>query len=250
MYRWLGWSYVEKGQFQEGFDALSKYFESLGNLTAATADYNYYAQAAAKLGNIDVAANTYQRVLASDTSKTEIYDLIAKMYFDAKKFPEAAAAYEQKLAKLGPKSADYVSLGRAYYSTKDFANYVKADSAFSKVNQMSPTYVYGYHMRAQIANAIDSTQERFLAKPYYEKVVNIVETATDEKVKNDNKRYYIEALNYMGVYTYATTSNAQQALAFLDKALAIDPTNEYTLGYKKQIQDAAGGGGKGNNKQR
>ena len=234
-YRWLGWAFAEKKEYQQAFDAFSKYFEALDTILASATDYNYYAQAAANLGKFDVAANTYDRVLTIDPSKKEIYDLIAKMYFDNKKFPEAIASYKKKIANLGEKAADYVSLGRAYSTVKD---YVNADSAFAKVNELAPTYVYAYYMRAQAAINIDTSGTLYLPKPHYDKIIEL--SATDEKFQSEKtyKRYLVEAYNYVAVYTFNTSSDPAQALAILEKSLAIDPQNKDALAYKDAIVKA------------
>lgn len=247
MYRWMGWAYAERKQYQNAYDALTKYFEGLKptGIEASATEYIYYAAAAANLGKLDEAASAYMKIAILDPTRTDVYDLVAKMYFDAKQYEKAAATYEQKIAKGLGKAADYVTLGRAYYTLKQ---YTKADSAFTKVNELSPTYVYAYYMRAQAANSIDTANTLHLAKLPYEKIIEL--SNTDEKFKTDKtyKKYLVEAYTYMGIYTFNELGNATEAIALLDKALAVDPENADVKSYKEQLIKASGANGKGGNK--
>jgi tetratricopeptide (TPR) repeat protein len=248
MYRWMGWAYAERKQYQDAYDALTKYFEGLKptGINASVTEYVYFATAAANLGKFDEAAATYMRIAELDSTRTDVYDLVGKMYFDNKMYDKAAVAYEQKIAKGLAKTADYVALGRAYNSLKD---YPKADSAFAKVNELSPTYAYAYDMRARIANNIDTAGTLFLAKPHYEKIIEL--SNTDEKFKTDktHKGYLANAYAYMGAYTFNATQNAAEALVLIEKALAIDPENTLAKYYKDQLAKAAISNGKGGNRE-
>jgi len=247
MYRWLGWAYAEKKQYQEAYDALTKYLDGVNAKggTASATEYNYYATAASNIGKQDVAVATYRRILETDSTRTDVYDLIGKLYFDSKMYTEAAASYEEKIGKGLGKAADYVTLGRSYEKLK---NYTKADSAFAKVNELSPTYVYAYNMRARIALDVDSTGTLFLAKPQYEKIIEL--SNTDEKFKTDKtyKSYLADAYAYMGAYTFNSTQNTTEALALIDKALGIEPENTLAKYYKEQLAKAAATNTKGNRK--
>jgi hypothetical protein len=52
----------------------------------------------------------------------------------------------------------------------------------------------------------------------------------------------------MGIYTFNELGNATEAIALLDKALAVDPENADVKSYKEQLIKASGANGKGGNK--
>ena len=127
MYRWLAWANYEKGAFQESFNASKMFFEKEVNRKKATSDYEYYAKAAAKLGERDVAAKNYMKVVELDSNRVEVYDMIGRMYYDGKSWQNAIDAYTIKLQKVKPTNQDYFFIGNAQMQLK---NYTLADSAY------------------------------------------------------------------------------------------------------------------------
>jgi hypothetical protein len=92
-----------------------------------------------------------------------------KAYDKMKKYGEAASVMQEKIKNCkGATVTDYFNLGRSYFFSAD---YVNADSAFAKVNEVSPKYASGWLWRAKANSFIDSTMMQGLAKPFYEKFI-------------------------------------------------------------------------------
>jgi hypothetical protein len=74
----------------------------------------------------------------------------------------------------------------------------KADSAFKKVADFFPKIPLGNLMRARTIALFDPTLEAGLARPYYEKTVQIItaDTMTETKYKKD----LMESYRYLGYY--------------------------------------------------
>lgn len=241
MYRYLAWAQVQKGQFEEALKNSKLFFEKEPNRRKFAIDYENYAKAAAKLKEYDVAAENYMKVLELDSTRTkDVYDLIAKMYYaEAKDYPKAAKAYYAKIAKVPPTNQDWWFIGNSEYQQK---NFVLADTAFRKVNEIAPDYSAAWLMRARTNKQLDTAKTKpTLAKPYYEKFISLTESNVDTDFK---KRSMIESYNYLAEHAANTVNDYTAAAGFFDKILAIDPTNADAIENKKRLEEAVKNGGK------
>lgn len=103
-------------------------------------------------------------------------------------------------------------------------NYKKADSAFMKVTELSPEYIQGYIYRAQANFKLDEGNKQGLAKPYYEKVIQLGEV---DKAKNS--KYLIEAYRYMGDYAYTVQKDLPASKSYFNKILELAPDDQQAL---------------------
>ncbi len=242
MYRYLAWAHYEKGSFQESFDASKMFFEKEVNRKKYPSDYDYYAKAAAKLGEKDVAAKNYMKVVEMDSTRVDVYDLIGRMYYDGKNWQNAIDAYTVKLQKVKPTNQDYFFIGNAQMQLK---NYTLADSAYRKVNELNPTYAVGWYTRARINVALDTAAKKSMAKPFYEKYLELIEP-TLEKAEQRTKTNVIAAYAYLGEYyvNHIETPDLPKALTYFEKMLVLDPANADIQTTIKNIKDAIAAGGK------
>ena len=242
MYRYLAWAHYEKGSFQESFDASKMFFEKEVNRKKYPSDYEYYAKAAAKLGEKDAAAMNYMKVVEMDSSRTEVYDMVGRMYYDGKDYAKAIEYYNQKILKVKPTNQDYFFIGNSHMVMK---NYAMADSAYRKVNELNPTYAAGWYTRARINVALDTADKKSFAKPFYEKYLELIEP-TLEKADQRTKTNVIAAYAYLGEYyvNHIETPDLPKALTYFEKMQALDPANADIQTTIKNIKDAIAAGGK------
>jgi len=241
MYRYLAWSHYEKGNFKESFEASKMFFEKEVNRKKYTSDYEYYAKAAAKLGEKDAAAMNYMKVFEMDSTRKEVFDMVGKMYYDAKDYNKALEYYNQKITKVEPTNQDYFFIGNCQMVLK---NYALADSAYRKVNELNPTYAAGWYTRARINVALDAENEKkSMAKPFYEKYLELVEPTLD-KIDQRGKANVIAAYAYLGEYyvNHIETPELPKALEYFKKMEALDPANEDIKTTIKNIEAAIAGG--------
>ena len=137
-------------------------------------------------------------------------------------------------------AGDFFQLGKAYYSVgnslnfadslkipvlleadslKQMAYYVAADSLFSKVVKYAPTSYLGSFWRARVNSTIDKETTLGLAKPFYEKSLEIL---VKDPVKY--KKELSEIYAYLGFYYYVKEDTAT-SLENWRKLLEIDPEN-------------------------
>ena len=194
MHRWKGYAQIELEQYEEGLESLQKFFDLVGNDRTYFTDYDYYAKAAVAMENYEEAEQKYRKALDFDIEKADIYDNIAKMYYDAKMYPEAAEAYKEKIRSVDPVSTDYFYMG---YSLFRMQEYQAADSAFASVTEVLPEWLPGYVFRAQCNEYLDPELDSLSAKPFHEKVI---ELASDQP-----KKYGADLINahkYLGFVAF------------------------------------------------
>ena len=100
------------------------------------------------------------------------------------------------------------------------ALYLKADSIFGDFSIRYPEHYMGYFWRARVNAILDPETETGLAKPYYEKVAEILEKTNNA----ERKKEMIEAYQYLGYYYYLKEDKSN-SLIYFNKIIAIDPNN-------------------------
>src|SRR5207248_2570747 len=146
-----------------------------------------------KTGKDSLGVVEIEKAIAADPVKNcELNGEIGKILTKAKKYEKAIFYYEKKgQCEKGLNGQDYFDLGRDYFylagSKQKEANeskdatvkqkklaeatelFVKADTAFSRLCQLSPTFPAGYFFRGNANAQLDPTNDKWLAKPYFEK---------------------------------------------------------------------------------
>ncbi|MBK6986612.1 MAG: tetratricopeptide repeat protein [Bacteroidetes bacterium] len=233
--RYLGYSYAELGNktdtaaYRKGLNAISKFFDKssrVANFKYVGTDYKYKGILLAKTGKDSLGIVEMEKAAEMDPKLAgDITNEIAKSYMKSKRYDKAIATYEKKMAG-DPKNLsgqDYFEMGRAYYfGPKDF---VKSDSCFSKVTQSIPTFATAYFWRGKANVQQDLKNEKWLAKPHYEKALTLVKPEERAGVKLN----VIEASEYLGYYYLVMKDNAK-AKEYFTIVKDLDPNN------KKQIE--------------
>jgi Tfp pilus assembly protein PilF len=182
-------------------NASTEFFKICPADKVISVDYKYVALINQKLKNKDAAITAYFKAADIDTAKAGDYiNEIAKIYSADKNYPKLIETYTMKEAKYPSKmqANDYYELGRAYYFGPK--NYAMADSAFTKLTVLSPTYAGGYFWkaRAQAQRDTDPKTRVFLAKPSYELfLANLTEA---DFASGSYNSYIVEANKYLGDY--------------------------------------------------
>ena len=258
--RYLGYSLYENGNPDGAITALTDYTSKATNKIIGR-DYLYLGLAQIKIAIPD-AVGTAKPVVnqtlfqtavsnlrkAVDLDKPMANDLndIGKKYFDLKLYKEAAAIYE--VATSNPNSKNFLYdnffLGYALYfenaekdsKSMDLVALQKADKAFENVTIASPTTQEAHIYRARVnallpANEVTQNQ---MAKSYEEYLIAVNGKGEAEMAKPGNKTKFIEAYQILGKH-YAKKDKVK-AIDYVNKAIAIDPKDAYTLELQKAIK--------------
>lgn len=206
-------------------------------------DYASYASILLKFPGNDSLAEVYvDKALALDTvpsSRLEYVKNIATSLAASQKFKEAGDWYT-KILEVKP---DYgkVDLYYAGYNEYRGGDYHMADSIFGLYMDKYPGDIFGAYMRARAVEGIDTTGELSLAKPYYQKVIEIADTTQDKASVKDK---LIPAYRYMVANAYNINKDKETAIQYNDKILEVDPADETALKTKEALAPSAGGSSK------
>ncbi len=252
VYRWLAWAYYEKalliekqknyeGPYGDNWKMLleesNKASKMLFNMLPAERvvdyDYNYAAQSAQKLGNMDDAISMYKEVMKADSTRTcEIYSSLATTYYGQKEIKKGLAMLDEKVSKdcKGTYSEYFLAMYYANAVTREYERSIKYADKYIEIVPAGPD---GYYFKGLSQTQLDTSETNplWLAKPTYEKLIEIYEAKTDDARA---KGYAPTAYNYIGIY-YGTLQQLEKAKEFFNKTLAIDPTNKTALSYIAQI---------------
>lgn len=229
MLRILSISYYEIKDYENGLKTIEHVFRLVPVDKRIDKDFEYYGKLLIAVNKDSLGIEQLLKANSLDPSRTDLLSEIAGAWFKLKNYPNSIFYLQQKISSgKDVKVADYYNLGRSYYYNNQFSS---ADSAFMKVNEISPKYASGWLWRADANSHIDSTSEAGLAKPYYEKYIELAEADSANATKYTSG--LIKAYGYLAYYYILKKDNAS-ALMYLKKKLALplDPED------RKNVQQA------------
>ena len=156
--------------------------------------------------------------LRMEGAKDAWFDDMTSGYYKRKRYADAARIYALK-SEMGKKMTlnDQIYQGMSNYYIKD---YLMADSIMAKVLSLSPDYNYGRLIRAKSNLQLDTFQESWSAKPFFEEWMANLKPEEQGKNKND----LTIANAYLATY-YKEQKNWVEAKKYYTALLALDPTN-------------------------
>lgn len=169
-------------------------------------------------GDSAEAFRVREEALKVDGAKDVWFDDLASWYYKRKRYADAARIYALK-SEMGKKMTlnDQIYQGMSNYYIKD---YLMADSIMAKVLSLSPDYNYGRLIRAKSNLQLDTFQESWSAKPFFEEWMANLKPEEQGKNKND----LTIANAYLATY-FKEQKNWVEAKKYYTALLALDPTN-------------------------
>lgn len=241
--RLLAYSSYETGNlkndqetFKKGLTALETLLSKIAPEKVTATDYEYLGKLQSKIpGKDSIGIVNINKALSMDPNKIELHQELAKIYFKQRKYAEAVAAYEAYTGQAKKVTLlDNYTIGKYYYNAK---MYVKADSAFAKVNEAKPDYADAYLQRANANAALDTLLKSTTAKTLYEKYIELTlaDTANFNKQKASLSKSIASAYDYLGFY-YLQKDMKNECKAMYRKALEYDPKNKNAIEVLKQLK--------------
>jgi Flp pilus assembly protein TadD len=204
---------------------------------------------AADSASNDTLATTYiDKGIALDTSMSDKLDIIkstAESLVAAKRYGEAAKWYTKALYLK--KDYGKVDLYYAGYNDYRAGNYQGADSVFGLYMQKYADDIFGSYMRARANEGIDTAGSLGLAKPFYQKVIELADSSQEKTATI--KAYETTAYRYMVAYSYNIQHNTPSAIEWNAKILVLDPADAQALANDKALRAKPGKSSKDNNSQ-
>lgn len=253
--RYLGYSAYENGNTDVAIQSLETFIKNPSNKVIAR-DYMYLGLAKLKKASGAATGSTTPTVDTAlfdagvadikksvEMESTMTYDLseLGKNFFDQKLFREAAAIYEIAVTNETSKNytQDLFYYGYALYyannrkdAKPDVAQVQKAEAAFAKVAETSPTTQDAYLFRARANSLIDQNAQ--MAKSYEDYIRVVTEKGAEELAKEATKKKLVEAYNNVGAF-YAATNDKTRAKDYFNKTLALVPGESFATQSLKQL---------------
>lgn len=229
------YNYTDMKRFEAAERAANAFFNASDKADYSYLDYRYYGALLSALKKYDQAIIEYGKAIEKDNTQTDIWREISDAYEQKGDYAQAIATYRKyydSLTQDKKTPESLFQLGRLYYGEGTSADTLAvqpadrkaaleaADSVFALVAQQAPESYLGELWRARTNSAMDPETTQGLAKPFYEKVTEMLLAKNEPKYNSA----LIECYSYLGYY-YLLKSDYSTSKEFWNKILAIDPNN-------------------------
>lgn len=248
IHRYLGYAAYENGNYPASLQAMKDFFAKVDKKRLINSDYLYLGQAQVKAGEFDKGVATLKEAVELDSTLAEGIGELAKELYSAREYGKAAKLYE--IAVADPEANKNALYDNFFYGMSQYFDYatqvkenpdytkeglVKADSAFSYINQKSPSTPDAWLFRARTNRLLDDAENTGgKMVPYYEKFIEVIGMKPEALTDARHKKNLIEAYNNLGAYYLKTDQT--KAKEYFNKTLALDPADPYATQVVKQIQ--------------
>ena len=202
-------------------------------------DYTYYGNAYAGANQPEKAIEMYEMALAQEdmdnkAKRAGVVKQLSDAYKNKEDYPNAIKHYKDYLSNMEkPTAMDLAGLatlhmqhgGSLQEAEAKKAAFMEADAVYGDLAAKYENAVeYANFMRARVNAQMDPDSKLGLAKPYYEKLIELIEPRA-EKDATERARI-IESYRYMIAYNFIVLENTPAAKEYAAKLQAIDPDNE------------------------
>lgn len=204
--------------------AFDQYFQKQKADKIGPRDKFTYASVLLKFpGNEDLAGNFMQQAVDQDSTeigKVAMLTEVAKSYEKSKQYPLAGEWYKKILTvKKTPTKTDIYNAANSYYRVGQFA---KSADLYTVYTQKYPEDIFGYYMVGKSLWGIDTVMKYGLANNSFAKAIEVGEVYPD---KSKIIPQLMGSYKYMFAYNVNVLKNKEAALAYADKAIALDPND-------------------------
>lgn len=214
--------------------SFDKYFEKQNPAKIGPKDYKTYAEVLLKFpGNETLAGAFIDKAVELDSTeagKVALLKSVAVSYEAQKKYKEAGDWYKKILGiKKNLSKTDIYNSGYSYYR---IGNFQQAIEIFNLYTEKFPDDIFGYYMVGKASWGIDTTMTMGLPNPAFNKAIQVGEAYPD---KTKIIAQLLGSYKYMIAYAANIKKDKAEAIAYCDKALLVDPTDQETITNKEAI---------------
>lgn len=237
LFKLIGYSQAALKDSAMALQSLHRYFSAESDSNVIAKDYEMLANLYVAQGQTDSAANAFAKAatLVQDSTETyPYYKNLVDLYKEGKDFSNEAR-WAGMFYTGNPKATnvDLFNWALAHYRAEEYA---AADSVFGMYVQKYPEQSFGYYWQARANAARDTGMKEGLAIPHYQKLVELLQK---EEPSESNKKWMMEAYNYMAAYETNTTKNYDAAINYFDKVLELNPEDADAKKYKAMLEKTA-----------
>ena len=202
-------------------------------------DYTYYGNALSGAKQPDKAIEMYKKALEQEdmdnkAKRAGVIKQLSDAYLEKEDYENAIKYYNEYLSNMEKPSAnDMAALAGLYMQQAastpagdaQTALFQKADQTYAQLGEkFDGAGEYATFMRARVNGQMDPDQSKGLAKPFYEKLVELIGPKTD--LDATEKARLKESYHYLISYYFIQKDDKNTAKQFAAKMLEIDPANE------------------------
>ncbi|MEO8822588.1 MAG: tetratricopeptide repeat protein [Ginsengibacter sp.] len=234
LYGLKGYAYNELGDSLKAKASFDKFFSVANPDKIGPNDYKTYGQILLKIpGQEEAGVDYINKAIELDTlmaNKVKYAKDVAINLASQKKYAEAGKWYGKVLAI----DSNYGKTDLFYAGYNDLLgqNYVTADSVFKLYQQKYPEDAYGWYLGGHAVEGIDTAQTG-MAKPLYQKVIEIGDTTQDKASIKDK---LVPSYRYMVAFYYNIQKQVDSAIMYNNKILEIEPTDATALQTKDALE--------------
>ncbi|OGX83690.1 hypothetical protein BEN47_17325 [Hymenobacter lapidarius] len=213
----------ETGDFAGAATAMETYMKTVPADKIIPEDYSYQGRILARAGKPEEGIAVLKKAIAAQPDpekQAELQDALATAYITKKDYKGAISVYKKKLAGGSGDLTDQFRLATAFNGNKQ---YTQADSVYNIIVTARPTYAPGHLARASVNSNLDPDAKQGLARPHYEKYIELSKAEGAEPAKF--RQGLVESYGYLGVYNFQKGDKAA-ALSNFEQVLVLDPTNK------------------------
>lgn len=258
--RYLAYSLYENGKYTESSAAMKEWIAKADPKRIIARDYLYLglANLASSVGQdeqgngtitnqaaFDEAIANIRKAAETDINITNEFNTIGQKLFKQKLYGPAAVVFEVATSNPDNRNLMVDSFYLAYSIFYDHVNkspeaqkanienLKKGDLALAKVIELSPEAQDAFLYKGKINRYMQTDESVKPMAEAYDKYIEIVTAKGDAEITKQKKNLQ-EAYANAGAY-YAVTDKAK-AIEYFNKALAIDPNDEYAKSQLKALK--------------
>ena len=239
---------IDLKRYDEAKAIADVFFNQLKDVNYSGLDYRYYGALLNATQDYAGAITQFEKAYELDTTAVELLQQISEAYNNNGNYDKGIETYKRYCDALPAeeKTAENIfTLAGMYYDQgTDTVNVAleqrqialqEADTLYAQVCELAPDSYTGYFYRGHTRSAMDPETTQGLAKPYYEKVVELVLAKNDPRYN----RVLITCYSYLGYYFMLQAKPEDYAISkeYWNKILTIDPNNALAKTALKGIED-------------
>ncbi|MDE5571307.1 MAG: hypothetical protein K2I86_04550 [Prevotella sp.] len=209
-------------------------------------DYTYYGNALSGANQPDKAIEMYEKALQQEdmdnkAKRAGVIKQLSDAYKSKEDYPNAIKHYMEYLDNMEKSTAnDLAALAGLHMQHGNILNGADKEEAFKKADKIYAELAekfdgaveYANFMRARVNGQMDPDQSKGLAKPYYEKLVELL--GSKANLDGTEKARLKESYHYLISYYFIQKEDKATAKEYAAKMLVIDPENQIA----KQVMEA------------
>lgn len=220
-------------------------FNKTDSLKATDLDYTNYALALQGTKQWDKAVEMYNKAMdlveGGQDAKAQVVKMISDVYKEKGDFDASIAKYNEYInmsskptaSEINGLAALYMEQAAALAGEPQIAAIKNAIATYGILEEKYPEQaVFANFLKAKRSELLDQDRSKALAKPYYEKVANLLEAQGD--LDATDKSRLVTAYEYLAHVNVLQDNNAK-ALEYCDKALAINPSADIATQIKSAL---------------